>query len=119
VGKAYLAGLAPARCEDQVDRLPMEAFTAATNTDRVRLREQLAEARARGWTEEHGEFDPASSCYGAPVFDQSGSVAAAISLAGPSPRMQDNALGALVAEAATAISRRLGHAVPSAGLRRG
>ena len=60
----------------------MQLCTKATVTDRDLLREAVAEARERGWTEEHGEFDAGSTCFGAPVFDQSGPVTAAISIAG-------------------------------------
>lgn len=113
VGKAYLAGLAPDQCEAHVKELSMEAFTAATNTDRDLLLKEIIEARTKGWTEEHGEFDPASSCYGAPVFDQSGKVTAAVSLAGPSPRMNDRTFGPLVARTAASISNHLGHTAPT------
>jgi DNA-binding IclR family transcriptional regulator len=113
VGKAYLAGLAPERCEQTIARLPMQAFTKATVQDRDRLREAVAEARTRGWAEEHGEFDAGSTCFGAPVFDQSGTVSAAISIAGPTERMDAarDPFGPLVAETAAAISHRLGYSV--------
>jgi IclR family acetate operon transcriptional repressor len=111
VGKAFLAGLAPDRCEETVAHLSMEAYTKATETDRDRLRDAIGEARRRGWSEEHGEFDAGSTCFGAPVFDQSGTVTAAISIAGPTHRMDAarEPFGPLVAETAAAISRRLGH----------
>jgi len=108
VGKAFLAHLGPERREELVGRVPLERFTAATITDPEALQEDLAESRRRGWTEERGEFDSSSTCFGAPVMDQSGAVAAAVSIAGPSARM-DTAFGPLVAEAAGIVSRRLGH----------
>lgn len=111
VGKAYLAGLAPEPGEAVIARLPMQPFTTATDTDRDRLRAAVREARERGWAEEHGEFDAGSTCFGAPVFDQSGTVTAAISIAGPTARMDAarDALGPLAAETAAAISHRLGY----------
>jgi IclR family acetate operon transcriptional repressor len=114
VGKAYLSGLTPERSEATIARLPMQAFTKATDTDRDRLREAVTEARARGWAEEHGEFDAGSTCFGAPVFDQSGTVTGAISIAGPTARMETatDPFGPLVAETAAAISRRLGYNRP-------
>jgi DNA-binding IclR family transcriptional regulator len=110
VGKAYLAGLSPERCHETIERLPMQVFTKATVQDRDLLREAVAEARQRGWAEEHGEFDAGSTCFGAPVFDQSGTVTAAISIAGPTARMDAarDPFGPLVAETAAALSRRLG-----------
>jgi DNA-binding IclR family transcriptional regulator len=111
VGKAYLAGLAPEHREQTIARLPMQAFTKATVCDRDRLREAVTEARRRGWAEEHGEFDAGSTCFGAPVLDQSGAVVAAISIAGPTDRMDAarDPFGPLVAETAAALSRRLGY----------
>jgi len=111
VGKAFLAGLEPARRAETIERLSMESFTEATDTDRGRLAAALDEARERGWTEEYAEFDPASTCFGAPVFDQSGAVAAAISIAGPNSRMDGRGaeLGPLVAATAATVSHRLGY----------
>ncbi|HEX2143411.1 MAG TPA: IclR family transcriptional regulator [Glycomyces sp.] len=111
VGKAYLAGLAPERLDDVIECLGLERFTEATITGPDRLREEITETRRRGWAEEHGEFDASSTCFGAPIFDQSGAVNAAVSIAGPSSRMDDaaTAFGPLVAEAAGTVSRRLGY----------
>ncbi|GAA1663810.1 IclR family transcriptional regulator [Glycomyces endophyticus] len=112
IGKAYLAGLAPDRCDALVADLVLERFTDATITDPDALREEIAATRARGWSEERGEFDAGSTCFGAPVFEQSGGVAAAVSIAGPTARIAGEAFGPLVAEAAGIVSRRLGHVRP-------
>ncbi|RRS00735.1 IclR family transcriptional regulator [Glycomyces terrestris] len=112
VGKAYLSGLSPERRDALIAGSALERFTEATVTDPDRLREELAAARRRGWTEERGEFDAGTTCFGAPVFEQSGQVAAAVSVAGPTARVAGEAFGPLVAEAAGIVSRRLGHVRP-------
>ncbi|GAA2261863.1 IclR family transcriptional regulator [Glycomyces scopariae] len=112
VGKAYLSGLAPDRCNALIAGLRLERFTDATITDPDALRAEIAATRRRGWSEERGEFDAGSTCFGAPVFEQSGEVAAAVSVAGPTVRIADAAFGPLAAEAAGTVSRRLGYVRP-------
>ncbi|SDL25418.1 transcriptional regulator, IclR family [Glycomyces sambucus] len=112
VGKAYLSGLAPDRCDALIAGLRLERFTDATITDPDALRAEIAATRRRGWSEERGEFDAGSTCFGAPVFEQSGEVAAAVSVAGPTARIADAAFGPLAAEAAGTVSRRLGYVRP-------
>jgi IclR family acetate operon transcriptional repressor len=112
VGKAYLSGLSPERCDALIAGLALERFTDATITDPDRLREEIRETRRRGWAEERGEFEASTTCFGAPVIEQSGEVAAAVSVAGPTTRIADAAFGPLVAEAAGTVSRRLGYVRP-------
>lgn len=110
VGKAYLMGLEPAERAELLRRLTLTAYTPQTMTTKQALETDVAAAIVRGWSEERGEFDVASACCGAPVFDHSGRVVAAISVAGLSARMEPTMarLGPLVAATADAISRRLG-----------
>ncbi|WP_112138339.1 IclR family transcriptional regulator [Glycomyces dulcitolivorans] len=112
VGKAYLSGLSPAACDKLIEGLTLERFTDSTVIDPDRLRDEITETRRRGWSEERGEFDAGSTCFGAPVFEQSGEVAAAVSIAGPTVRITGADFGPLVAEAAGRVSRRLGYVRP-------
>ncbi|CAL9364372.1 IclR family transcriptional regulator [Streptomyces sp. enrichment culture] len=111
VGKAYLCGLDPRERADLLRTLTLTPYTPQTLTTTAALEADLTKAHSRGWTEEHGEFDLASACCGAPIFDHTGRVVAAISVAGLKDRVEPamNRLGPLAVATADAISRRLGH----------
>ncbi|MEW2570627.1 IclR family transcriptional regulator [Streptomyces sp. NPDC047070] len=111
VGKAYLSGLDSRERADLLHTLTLTPFTPQTRTTIDALEHDITTARSRGWTEEHGEFDLASACCGAPIFDHTGHVVAAISVAGLKDRVEPalSRLGPLVTATAEAISRRLGH----------
>lgn len=111
VGKAYLCGLDVRERSDLLRTLPLTPFTPQTLTTAGAVENDISEAHTRGWAEERGEFDLASACCGSPVFDHTGRVVAAISVAGLKDRVEPalSRLGPLVAATADAISRRLGH----------
>lgn len=111
VGKAYLSGLSHAERADLMRRHEFTVFTESTVSGLDELERDLAESVSRGWTEEHGEFDANCACVGAPIFDHTGRVTAAISVAGLRARVEPsmNRLGPLVVATADAISRRLGY----------
>ncbi|UNZ15851.1 IclR family transcriptional regulator [Streptomyces sp. 891-h] len=110
LGKAYLAALPLDEADALVDRIPLPAYTPTTLTDPGRLRAELDETRARGFSIDDSENEPDVLCFGAPIRDERGWPLCAISVAGPRERMlgkQDMA-AQRVAEVALAISRRLG-----------
>ncbi|MBO8185218.1 IclR family transcriptional regulator [Streptomyces spirodelae] len=110
LGKAYLAALPLDEADALVDRIPLPAYTPTTLTDPARLRAELDETRARGFSIDDSENEPDVLCFGAPIRDERGWPLCAISVAGPRERMlgkQDMA-AQRVAEVALAISRRLG-----------
>ena len=116
VGKAILAFLDDA----EVDRhLPGELVRRAANTitDPARLREDLARTRERGFSLDDIENEDGIRCTGAPVFDHSGLVQAAISVAGPTTRMTAerlDELGPVVRAHADVVSARVGFGVVEA-----
>lgn len=109
-GKAFLAYLTP----PEVDRIlarGMPALTPRTITSPAVLHEHLAEVRRRGFAIDDAEWIDGVRCVAAPVFDHSGSIVGAVSMAAPSVRMPLDRLwqvGEEVRTAAEAISRRLG-----------
>jgi IclR family acetate operon transcriptional repressor len=117
VGKAILAFLPP----EQLDAaLPatLERRTPTTIVERDRLLEHLAELRELGYSTDDAENEDGIRCVGAPVFDHTGVVCAAISAAGPASRVtaaRFPELGARVRETALEISRRIGY-IPERGL---
>nr|BFF04030.1 IclR family transcriptional regulator [Streptoalloteichus tenebrarius] len=106
---------------DQLDDAGLVGFTPATCTDPERLREMLAEVRARGWASDVEEMVEGEVSVAAPIRDRRGVTVGAIGISGPierlcgmtgedarTPRVE---LVSYVREAARAISRDLG-AIP-------
>ena len=110
-GKMLMAHLPEAQREAML-AAPRERFTAATVTSAAVLREQLTQARERGWAEAVEEFEEGLNAAAAPIRGPAGDVIAAVSVAGPAYRLAPEdpprAAGALL-RAAEQISRRLGY----------
>jgi DNA-binding IclR family transcriptional regulator len=110
VGKAALA-FQPEAVIERIIRLGLPAFTRNTITDPVRLREELALIRARGYSIDAGEMELNIRCVAAPIRNSTGRVMAAISVSGAERRMPDERIHELaprVIEHAALISARLG-----------
>jgi DNA-binding IclR family transcriptional regulator len=91
---------------------PLTRLTPRTITDLRKLRAQLAEVRARGYAQTLEELEEGLNAVAAPVRGMSGDVIAALSVSGPAFRMRAVDLprfGKLTADAALAVSRRLGY----------
>jgi IclR family transcriptional regulator, KDG regulon repressor len=119
-GKVLLAHLADADREALLARLPLTALTPHTLADRDALRAECAKVRRRGWAEAVNEREIGVASVAAPVRDVAGTVVASVSIGAPvirlgAPRRRE--LGALVAEAGEAISRRLGWSPEAAATR--
>lgn len=111
IGKAILAHMpAPVR----QSHLPkaLVGRTARTHTSFEALEEDLRETLARGYAIDDGENREGIRGFAAPVFDYSGVVCAAVSVAGPTARVaaehSDRNLGKLVIAAARKVSQELG-----------
>jgi DNA-binding IclR family transcriptional regulator len=119
LGKAILAHLDEPQREELLASAELVPLTEYTITDPVVLREQLAAVRERGYATDKEEAVAGISCLAAPLFDVSGAVVAAISIAGTDPRLrrEDGELTRLVAEGGTAVSQRLGHIVADDAVR--
>lgn len=111
VGKAYLAALPQEERDQILSKMVYHAFTPKTITSRRELEEEIQRTIDRGWSEDHGEIDPSSTCCGAAIRDNMGRPVAAISVAGVTDRISPelSRIGAVVASTAEAISRRLGY----------
>jgi DNA-binding IclR family transcriptional regulator len=90
-----------------------ERFTDFTAIDPDRIRETLGDIRSAGYHVGVRDLDADALGVGAPIFDDTNQIAAAISVAAPAVRIPHADLARtveLVREAASAISRQLGHA---------
>jgi len=112
LGKVLLAFLPSEQREEILPMLTFERATPRTIPNLARFRKELVRVVQQGYAMDDQETDLGARCVAAPVFDESGKVAAAISVSGPTTRMsrdriQEFALA--TKKAARAISARLGH----------
>jgi DNA-binding IclR family transcriptional regulator len=109
-GKVLLAGLDAADVRVRLASV-LESFTENTVVKIADLQRELATARERGWASVAEELEVGLNAVAAPVHDGNAQVIAALSVSGPSYRMDpaqfDEAAKQTIA-AADAISRRLG-----------
>jgi IclR family acetate operon transcriptional repressor len=121
VGKATLAAMADDRVTELLRRFGMPRFGSNTIDTPGRLRTELAAIRSRGYAFDDEEHTIGLRCVAAAIFDEHGEPIAAISIAGPKPRMPDDRvpqLGAMVLQAARAITAAIGGRQPQASLRK-
>jgi len=111
LGKAMMTSLTDAALSQRLHHVGMPRFTKYTIVDPDALLADLATARKRGWAIDEVENEPDVGCVAAAVRDHSGRPIAAISIAGPAPRVlrRLDELGASVAGTAAALSLRLGY----------
>ena len=103
-GKAILAYLDEGRRDAILDRV--------TKTRRAELVKALEAARSRGFATSHGEVIVGAVAIAAPIFNQNAEVSGCIGVFGPKARVKDSDIprfGALVIEAANAISLQFGY----------
>lgn len=111
-GKILLAHL-PGPERDRILAEPLELRTPRTIGDADVLRTQLRQARRQGYAHTVEELEVGLNAVAGPVRGPGGEVVAAVSVAGPAYRVtavRIPELAGTVVEAATEISRRMGHA---------
>ena len=87
---------------------PLPASTPHTLTTFAALHEDLERIRHRGFATDDEEHELGVACVATPILDAAGTPLAAISVSGPTPRMQDTAaLAALLRTHATDVSTAL------------
>ena len=87
LGKSLSAFLPEEVREAIIGRLDLKPLTPRTITDPEELRGELELTRQRGYAVADGERDEGVRAVGAPVFNSQGWPVAAISIAGPVPRL--------------------------------
>lgn len=111
-GKAILSGFSDAQLEAYLATTRLESFTQKTISDPAALHAELTQARRQGFAIDDEEREAGVCCVAAPIFDHSGQCLAALSLSGPTTRMnraRAEELGPLVQAAAARCSAALGH----------
>lgn len=109
-GKLLLADLSD---DDLKDVLPAKlvALTPHTLADKQALRDELARVRQQGWAQSWEELELGLAAVGAPIRGRDGNVIAAVSVSGPTVRIdqaQIKHLAILVMDTCKRISRDVG-----------
>jgi DNA-binding IclR family transcriptional regulator len=118
LGKVLLAALPASALDEVIQRRGLRAFTARTLTSADAVRNHLAVVRQRGYAVDSGEHEELVRCAAAPVFDHTGHVVAAVSIAAvgvdvESPRFKEYIT--LIRRCARSISDALGYGRAAAG----
>ena len=112
LGKVLLAFLPSEQREEILPMLTFERATPHTIPNLARFRKELARVVQQSLAMDDQETDLGARCVAAPVLDESGKVAAAISVSGPITRMSRDRIQAFALatkKAARTISARLRH----------
>lgn len=113
LGKAMLAHLSPDICHRLLSQAaPLRAYTAHTLTNIDALTDELAKIRQMGYAIDDREVDEGTRCVAAAVFDNTGAVVAAMSIAGPAYRLTVEQLHGFskdVIRVTQALSHQLGY----------
>jgi DNA-binding IclR family transcriptional regulator len=114
-GKVLLAELGDDAVDDLLGDWELPTRTQRTIRDHPALRREVARVRSQGYGVNLGESEDGVTSVAAAIRTSHGGALAAISLVGPTVRLGPTtvpALAAIVTEAASAVSRRLGYSRP-------
>jgi IclR family KDG regulon transcriptional repressor len=112
IGKALLAFLPEGERDKIVGNIRFEKYTGQTIVDSKALGEELELTRRRGYAIDNEEHDLGITCVAAPIFDSRGTIAASLSISGPSVRLTPEQLPKyieLVLATVNDISKDLGY----------
>lgn len=113
VGKALMAHLPENQVESAVQKHGLRPLTRKTISSMAELKSELAKAREIGYSIDNEENEEGVCCVGAVVRDFSGDPVAAVSVSGPTFRIDSDKIPVLaksVVAAASALSKELGFA---------
>lgn len=107
LGKALLAYAA----EHDLD----EVFDTLTPSELRKMRAEMEIVKRRGYATDQEENEPGVACIGAPILNEGGVSIGAMSISGPSVRIQkqERDIGTALAATCRDISRQLGFAEPA------
>jgi DNA-binding IclR family transcriptional regulator len=119
-GRALLATESEEDLRRYFNRLKPKALTANTETNKRRLAELIAAAREQGAAQTVDQASDGVIGTASAIRDAAGHAVGALIVAAPSSRLQDRAavLAVLVQDEAAAISRSLGHRMPTPSVKR-
>lgn len=110
LGKAIIAFLPKEEQSALVDKIQFKALTEYTITSKKLFLEELERTKERGYSLDTRELEDITSCCGAPVFDYTGKVVAAVSLSDIYVEsMDDKKIAEDLKDVALQISKSLGY----------
>ncbi len=113
LGKALLAHSDPNFIQDNIEKVNLQKYTDKTIISQAELLNHLEHVSRRGFALDMGEHEKEVRCVAAPIFNQYGKIVAAISVSGPSGRIdpveQNQELIDRTLRAAYNISKNLGY----------
>jgi DNA-binding IclR family transcriptional regulator len=115
VGKALVAHIPQERLEKILSDRGMEKRTPKTITTLSRLLKELEKVRSQGHAVDDEENNMGARCVGAPVFNQGGSIEAALGLSGTINQVNAQTMPRILEalkDAARHISMQLGYRAP-------
>lgn len=109
-GKVLLSLMEQEELERFIEKYPLESHTPHTICNKLRLFEELATIRQRGYAVDRQENSIGVSCIAAPIFDYTGLPVAAVSVTGATLEIEkaEETLSTYVCTAAASISRAMG-----------
>ena len=96
LGKSILSNLPEREYEWALAHQSMKPFTGNTITERDALIHELIIVRKRGYSIDNMEHEHGIRCVSVPVFRRNRTLLGAISISGPSPRIEDELIPKLV-----------------------
>ena len=112
-GKVLLSAMPPMRLNQLLDRNGQIRLTPKTITGRDALLEELSKVQEQGYAVDNEECEIGHRCLSVPLYDYTGTVAAAISVFDSAERLTDACIHALLPDLqqlAKEISFRMGNA---------
>jgi IclR family KDG regulon transcriptional repressor len=113
LGKVMLAFEDPETLETELKHIELNQFTENTITNLPDLLLHLAEIKEQGYGFDEQEHEPGVCCIAAPIFGLGGNVIGAISISGPSERLnpvrERKELIRWIADSAAEISKSMGY----------
>jgi DNA-binding IclR family transcriptional regulator len=111
-GKIHLAFMSDEEIDAALPARELKGFTPETITDREKLRKELRDIADKGFAIDNEELDLGVRCVAAPIRDYTRRIVGAVSISGPSMRLNDERiekeLVPLVLQAGDELSTRLG-----------
>lgn len=90
VGKAIMAGLPSDELISKLERMEFRKYTNNTAIDKNSIMKSLELIRSKGYAEDNEELEVGLSCIAAPIYNHFNIPFAAISLSGPTSRMNEH-----------------------------
>jgi IclR family acetate operon transcriptional repressor len=112
LGKSFLAYCSAQEVETIARVTGLPKFTPTTVDSLSQLNRELAQVREQGYALDEEENEEGTCCIGAPIFDHQGAVIAAVSISGPTVRIDQakmSEMGAAVLDVTRRISQKLGY----------